>query len=487
MKLSGLFLMSHAAAAIAGGLLVLIPSGSTGLLAGACATVGVGVLGLTWFITMRMRQGIRVLEHTIASGQTSAETPSELSEFQESAERLREHVHRWNNIALHGREQSREVDALLSQLNRRDGRGVSSTPNANASRQLRGLLGGLSQKTDSDLREILAFSSEIEQSTNAIASGAEDQSDAVSKTTTYVEQMSVNIDTVSQNAESAHSATVAARDAAEQALELVQELIRGMERIRRQVQGGERKLRALGDRSHEIGSIVETIGTISARTDLLALNASIESVRAGEHGRGFSIVADEVRSLSEQTAQATREVAGLIQSVQFETQEAIDMMAEEHAQIEAEARRVISAGDALKEISRTTSDSSTQVGEISQTAQRQLQLTQEVVLAMERISEVARTSRKHAQGMQWTTKSLMKMAHQLEESLAPLRGCLDSREQEHTESAHRLSQVNSPLLDHDAATLSSKPKRAMSADEEKIVTSLTASHEELVKHDTQES
>jgi methyl-accepting chemotaxis protein len=476
MKLSGFFLMSYAAIAVAGGALALLPGESAALMITGCVAVGAFVLGLTGFTTMQMKQGLRHLEHTIASGQSTGEMPLGLKEFNETAERLSEHVHRWNNIAVHGREQSRQIDKLLTQLNRLSGKGKSASSNS-TSQELRGLLGGLSRRTGSDLREILTFNNEIEQSTNAIATGAEDQSDAVSKTTTYVEQMSVNIDIVSQNAGSAHTATLAAQSSAVEALEFVQDLIRGMDHIRLQVQGGERRLRALGDRSHEIGSIVETIGTISSRTDLLALNASIESVRAGEHGRGFAIVADEVRSLAEQTAQATREVAGLIQSVQFETQEAIDMMAEEHSQIEAEVKRVKSAGDALEQISRTTSDSATRVGEISQTAQRQLHLTQEVVIAMERISDVARTSRNHAEGMKWTTKSLTKMARQLENSLSPLKGCLDGQQdQPRPSTSDDEAQTDNRKLDDSSWNDGSK----MSSTQADAVTNITETYEEIM-------
>jgi len=236
--------------------------------------------------------------------------------------------------------------------------------------------------------------------------------------------MSANIDVVSSNASAASQSSSAARDSAEQARKLVMELLRGMDHIRTHVASSESKLRALGDRSHEIGSIVEMIGSISSRTDLLALNASIESVRAGEHGRGFAVVAEEVRKLAEQTAQATREVAALIESTQRETQESISAMAKERTDVENEIHRVQAAQESLELIGRITSDSAKKTGDISQSTQHQLQLTREVVFAVERIANAAKSSRSRAERACWSTKSLSKMVHQLSAILAPLRETL---------------------------------------------------------------
>ena len=126
-----------------------------------------------------------------------------------------------------------------------------------------------------DLKRVLASTEEIQRRTQETAGGAEQQSNAVSQTTTSVEQMSAHIDSVSQNADAANKAAEAARQAAAQGLVLMKELIRGMERIRLYVETRGKKLRALGDRSHEISSIVETIGSISARTDMLPYSIDV--------------------------------------------------------------------------------------------------------------------------------------------------------------------------------------------------------------------
>jgi methyl-accepting chemotaxis protein len=426
MQLKRFSLITHigpaAAAAIVAGLAVHW-GGPLGLVAGVVVgTLAAAVCGL--LLAGRVGQGIAGLKETVSTRHWEAVPRCGIAEFDEVATILSDYERRVSSASVRSQEQIQDVQKLLGQLDQRSDARRAGELEGSAARRLRDLLTGLARATNDDLKRVLALSSEIEQNTKAMAAGASDQTDAVSKTTTYVEQMSSNIDLVTMNAEAANQAAVAVRDCSADAQKIVKELISGMERIRRHVEAGWRKLRALGDRTQEIGSIVETIAGIAARTDMLALNASIESVRAGEHGRGFAVVADEVRKLAEQAAQATKEVAGLIETVQLETQESIGVMAQEHSQVEVEAGRVNSAGDALEQISRTSTDSANRVGEISRVTKQQLRFTQEVVLAMERISEVARGIRQRAEGVSWTTNTLTGLIGQLDTSLSPLRGCV---------------------------------------------------------------
>jgi methyl-accepting chemotaxis protein len=432
MNLKTFSLITHigpaaVAAVIAG--LAFHWGGAIGLAAGVAAgAVAATVCGL--LLASRVEQGIAGLKESVATRRWEAAPRCGIAEFDEVTAILSDYDRRVSASSVRAQEQIQDVQKLLGQLDRRSPHSLdwngrrAGEREVSAGRRLRDMLTGLARATNEDLKRVLALSSEIEQNTKAMAAGASDQSDAVSKTTTYVEQMSSNIDLVTMNAEAANQAAVAVRDCSVDAQKIVKELISGMERIRRHVEAGWRKLRALGDRTQEIGSIVETIAGIAARTDMLALNASIESVRAGEHGRGFAVVADEVRKLAEQAAQATKEVAGLIETVQLETQESIGVMAQEHSQVEAEVGRVNSAGDALEKISHTSTDSANRVGEISRVTKQQLRFTQEVVLAMERISEVARGIRGRAEGVSWTTNTLSGLIGQLDTSLSPLRNCV---------------------------------------------------------------
>jgi methyl-accepting chemotaxis protein len=424
MRLHKILILTHVLVALAGGLAAGLADGIGDSAVVTCIAAS-GLAGILALVVGYLQancilNGIDAMERAISAGDGTHVRETGIREIDEANRKFCLTMQRWAEAAANSREQSREVDRLLQQLDRRDGR--SRTRGKGSGQSLRKQLNSISAAAAAELKQLVACTREIERCTREISQGAEDQSDAVSKTTTYVEQMSTNIDSVARNAGAAQQAAVSTRDSAAAALTLVHDLIAGMNRIRTHVEASESRLRSLGDHSHEIGSIVETIGSISSRTDMLALNASIESVRAGEHGRGFAVVAEEVRKLAEQAAQATREVAGLIDSIQLQTRESIALMAEERAEVESEVRRVSEASNALDRISRISTDSAAQVAEITNAAQLQLQLTQDVVLAVERISNVARASRARAEEACWTTSTLTKLAQRCDDSLAPLRG-----------------------------------------------------------------
>jgi methyl-accepting chemotaxis protein len=193
--------------------------------------------------------------------------------------------------------------------------------------------------------------------------------------------------------------------------------------IRVQSQQCEKKLSGLSDPSREISAIVGTISDIAARTDLLALNASIESIRAGEHGRGFAIVADEVRKLAEQASDATREISSLVDSMQLVTQESIRGIARERDQVDNEVERAVSAQRSLQRICGLSEDTAEHVRQITQSSTQQLHLAQDVVLAVEQISKIAKAHRGSAESANWTMKALSDSTPQFSSAVERLRSC----------------------------------------------------------------
>jgi twitching motility protein PilJ len=236
---------------------------------------------------------------------------------------------------------------------------------------------------------LVRYASSLEEANERMASGAVDQSETVSRTTTTVEALSEKIDRISQNAENATEACERTRQEARLGLEQVHRVIEGMDRLRAQIEVNGRKAKRLGDRSVEIGTIVELIRGISSRTDMLALNATIESVRAGEHGRGFAVVAEEIRKLAERTAAATRDIGTLVEAIQADTHESIRALGEEQSEMEQEAQRVREAGAALERISQVAEHSAQLVDGISRSTNDQVLAAQDLVRAMQRISDVS--------------------------------------------------------------------------------------------------
>ncbi|MEZ6060405.1 MAG: methyl-accepting chemotaxis protein [Planctomycetaceae bacterium] len=405
-------LISHLLTAIVAGSLLSFAAGISASVVVTAATVGLLVAAATAVLTFRQfARSLQKMEAALLAVDAAAEPPA-MAELSDVTSRVQ------SAFAVQ-RCLVRDVNELLARLEPESADVDRLRPNANGE-MLRSALSRLVRMAARDVGRILTSGDDIVQSANDAHWGAQEQASNVGRTVTSVEQLSQNIDRVASNAEAASNAAAEVSHAAATGLELVRELIGGMDRIRAHVEVGEKKVLSLGERSQEIGSIVETMTAISSRADILALNASIEAVRAGREGRGFAVVADEVRKLAERTATASREIAGLVESIQLEAQDTISTMADERAQVHQEVLRVSEAGTTLERISRTSTDSADRVREISQASTEQLRGTQNIVQAMQQMAEFSDRIQEQAKGIRYTTTDLVSAAQDLEERLSPL-------------------------------------------------------------------
>ena len=384
------------------------------VIAGVLAVTGTGVT--IWWL----RNTANALQACLNGTQTQAEAGAEslfnsLIDYRSKTE---------SKMQLEA-DQWKDASDLVVRLTPVSGN-VTVSPDAAPGTQLRSHLVAMGSGARHGIQQIIELSNEISRRIAETADGTTRQNEAVVMTTSAVEAVATNIDTVTQTADAASAQGAAALQSAQQAQEIVTGLVRGMDCIRLHVEAAEKKLLALGERSQEIGSIVETISAISDKTDLLALNASIESVRAGENGRGFAIVAEEVRKLAEQTAAAAGEVTGLINSMQSETQESIATMVEERTQVDEEVRRVSDAGEALDAISQSLAESAELVTNISNSANSQLEGAHTVVQGMQQVTAVADTILEQAEQVRQSTMALAAAARDLDDSIAPLYGCANN-------------------------------------------------------------
>jgi methyl-accepting chemotaxis protein len=269
--------------------------------------------------------------------------------------------------------------------------------------------------------DVQTSASDILISSEEMASGANQQDQEITNTSSAVEELTVSMKQVSNNAEASAEAARRALDAAEQGNRSVRDTLEGMQRIRASVQATAKKIKSLGDRSLEISDIVKVINDITEQTNLLALNAAIEAARAGEAGRGFAVVADEVRKLAEHSRTATKDISALIKSIQAETNEAVVVMEEGTKEVEVGARLADQAGKALEAISSVVRQSAELVQEISLASKQQVRGTEGVANAMQIISAITRQTSQGTRGTARTVEQMVKLSEQLNEALSQFK------------------------------------------------------------------
>jgi methyl-accepting chemotaxis protein len=269
--------------------------------------------------------------------------------------------------------------------------------------------------------EVTACSNNILVAADEMQAGATQQDQEITNTSSAVEELTVSMKQVSNNAEASAEAARRALDAAEQGNRAVRDTLEGMQRIRASVQATAKKIKSLGDRSLEISEIINVINDITEQTNLLALNAAIEAARAGEAGRGFAVVADEVRKLAEHSRSATKDIAALIKAIQAETNEAVVVMEEGTKEVEGGATLADQAGRALDAISSVVRQSAELVQEISLASKQQVRGTEGVAHAMQIISSITRQTSQGTRGTVATVSQLVKLSDHLNEALAQFR------------------------------------------------------------------
>ena len=269
--------------------------------------------------------------------------------------------------------------------------------------------------------DVQSSANEILIASEEMSSGAIQQDQEITNTSSAVEELTVSMKQVSNNAEASAEAARRALDAAEQGNRSVRDTLEGMQRIRASVQATAKRIKALGDRSLEISEIVNVINDITEQTNLLALNAAIEAARAGEAGRGFAVVADEVRKLAEHSRNATKDIAALIKAIQAETNDAVVVMEEGTKEVEIGAKLADQAGKALEAISNVVRQSAELVQEISLASKQQVRGTEGVANAMQIISNITRQTSQGARQTARTVEQLVHMSEQLNEALSQFR------------------------------------------------------------------
>jgi twitching motility protein PilJ len=240
-----------------------------------------------------------------------------------------------------------------------------------------------------------------------LQAASEQQSREIRETGEAVLRMASQINDVSESASESAQVARQSLGAAEQGRRAVDNAIAGMNGIRDQIQETAKRIKRLGESSQEIGEIVELISDITEQTNVLALNAAIQAASAGEAGRGFTVVAEEVQRLAERSGEATRQISALIRTIQVDTQDAVAAMERSTQGVVAGTRLSDDAGNALGEIGRVSTQLAELIEDIARTTSKQASSAGTVAHSIQRILLVTQQT---SEGTQQTTGSIMQLA-----------------------------------------------------------------------------
>lgn len=246
---------------------------------------------------------------------------------------------------------------------------------------------GNTQQTES-LSQASCLVDRVVRMIESVATGAQEQATAVTHVAHLTGEISTAIRQVAVNAQAGVKGAAQAEQAARYGVETVEETIKGIDTIKSSVGLSAERVQEMGQHSNQIGIIIETIDDIASQTNLLALNAAIEAARAGEHGKGFAVVADEVRKLAEKSATATKEIAELIRGIQRTMAEAVTVMQQGAAEVENGSTQANAAGDALTNILTAAEGVNCQVDQILTAAEQMSTSVNKLSDSMDAVSAV---------------------------------------------------------------------------------------------------
>jgi methyl-accepting chemotaxis protein len=282
---------------------------------------------------------------------------------------------------------------------------------------LHGIIDNIQQNADKVGQASKNLSVQMEQ----INMASMQSSDAISSTAAAIEEMAVSVDHISQSAKETEVNATSATQLANQGEAMVQKASEEIQRAAVKVEDATALIGGLVERSREIGGIASVIKEIADQTNLLALNAAIEAARAGEQGRGFAVVADEVRKLAERTSVATDQITGMIQAINVDTTGVVNGMQSVGPQVATGVDMADKAGVALRQISEASAIALSNITEVAAATTEQSQASTAVARNVEQISSMIEESTQSVRAANENVLMLEQLAGELRQSVARFR------------------------------------------------------------------
>lgn len=280
---------------------------------------------------------------------------------------------------------------------------------------LRDLVAEINRATE----QVNQATAQAQNTSDSLLSAAELQSQQITETSEAVNHMTQSMLLVSSNAEEASAVARRSLEVTTQGSQAVQNTIAGMNEIRTQIQETSKRIKRLGESSQEISEIVNLISDITEQTNILALNAAIQAASAGEAGRGFTVVAEEVQRLAERSSEATKQISAIVKTIQTDTNGAVSAMEKSTEGVVEGARLSDAAGQALGEIENVTNNLARLIEGISSATEAQTQAATTVGLNMQQIQNITSQT---SEGTKETANSIGQLTSLAEELRGSVAG-----------------------------------------------------------------
>ncbi|WP_342651131.1 methyl-accepting chemotaxis protein [Pseudomonas sp. REB1044] len=279
--------------------------------------------------------------------------------------------------------------------------------------RLRSMIGEIRQGAE----QLVSASQSISSASLQLSASAQEQSHSASSMAATVEQLTVSINHVADNAGDAHALSSESGRQSTEGGSVIQETLQSMRLIADTVQASAGQIGELDQHAEQISSIVGVIKSIAEQTNLLALNAAIEAARAGEQGRGFAVVADEVRLLAQRTANSTQEITDMVKKIQLGTRDAVSSMDVGVEQVKGGVALAQQAGEAIVTIRQSSADVVRVVDQISLALREQTAASQDVARNVERIAQMSQHNSQAVEQTSETAGALQRLAQGLEQQV----------------------------------------------------------------------